>query len=358
MLALTPPTPPRPELLDAPGGFSWWYADIVDAAGDGLVLIAAWGMPFLPGYAGAARAGAPQTAGSRPSINLALYRGGAPCFYLLQETPGAWESDTRWRFGDNVVESVIEGGRRRLVATLDCPVAGTKERLQGRVEVVGPARRPGPDEVADGPHRWTPLAAPARGTADLSVGDWRFACSGRAYHDRNESERPLDGLGIGEWLWGRAPAGDHEVIWYLLWPDDGGPLVAWGLELGPDGSTTPIPGLTVHLDQRRRARYGLGWWDKLELRRDGAPWIVVTHGPAVDDGPFYLRFLPWVESLAGRARGVAEFVRPDRVDIPWMRPFVRMRVRPAAGRPSPWLPLFEGTAHDRAARLWAGWTGV
>lgn len=353
MLALTrPDVPPDRAALDAPGGFSWWYGDIVNDAGDGLVLIGAWGLPFLPGYAAAARRGAPERAGDRPSLNLALYRGGKPCFYLLQEAPGVWEDDTRWRFGDSVLESRVDGGVRRLLATIDCPVAGTTPRLRGEIAIVGPARLPGPEERADGPHRWTPLATPATGRAALTMGDtFRFALDGRAYHDRNECEVPLDTLGIGEWLWGRAPLGDAEVVWYLLWPADGGPPTAWGLRIDPDGRTTPVEGLTVRLAERRRSVYGLAWWDRVTLSVDTDTWLTVYHGAPVEDGPFYLRFFPTVERAGLRGRGVAELVRPDRVDVDWMRPFVRMRVRPSQGGASMWLPLFEGPTDGRAGRL-------
>ena len=353
MLSLTrADVPPRRATLDAPGGFSWWYGDIVDAAGNGLVVIGAWGLPFLPGYAAAARRGAPERAGSRPSLNLALYEAGRPVAYLLQETPGEWVSDTCWRFGDSVLTSEIVNGERRLHATIDCPVAGTSARMVGALEIVGRPRVSGPDEPADGPHRWTPLATPARGEASFSLGDgFRFAVAGRAYHDRNECEVPLASLGIGEWLWGRAPLGDDEVVWYLLWPEGGGAPTAWGLRLSPDGRTTPVEGLTVRLAERRRSVYGLAWWDHVSLDVSGDTWLTVRHGTPVEDGPFYLRFFPVVEGAGLSGRGVAELVRPDRVDLDWMRPFVRMRVRPPGAGASMWLPLFEGPAVGRAGRL-------
>ena len=34
-------------VLDTPG-FAWWYLDVVDAEGTGLVLIWSFGLPFLP----------------------------------------------------------------------------------------------------------------------------------------------------------------------------------------------------------------------------------------------------------------------------------------------------------------------
>ncbi len=360
MLALTrPDVPPDRALLDVPGGYSWWYGDIVDDAGDGLVLIGAWGLPFLPGYAAAARRGEPEPAGTRPSLNLALYKGGKPSFYLLQETDAVWVSDTCWRFGDSVLHSSVDAGVRTLNATIDCPVAGTTERLRGEILIAGPARLPGPAEGSGGAHRWTPLATPATGRASLTMGtSFSFGLQGRAYHDRNESEVPLDALGIGEWMWGRAPLGDAEAVWYLLWPADGGPLVAWGLVIAPDGRTTPLEGLTVGLAERRRSVYGLAWCDRVTLTIGGDTWLTVCHGSPVEDGPFYLRFFPEVIHPGGRSRGVAELVRPDRVDVDWMRPFVRMRVRPPGAGASMWLPLFEGPADGRAGRLLTAFGGV
>jgi len=44
-------------LLEAPGGFAWWYLDALDARGDGLVVIWSFGLPFLPGYRSASRRG-------------------------------------------------------------------------------------------------------------------------------------------------------------------------------------------------------------------------------------------------------------------------------------------------------------
>ena len=47
-----------------------------------------------------------------------------------------------------------------------------------------------------------------------------------------------------------------------------------------------------------------------------------------------------------------ETVAPHRVDVPWQRPFVRMRVTPPAPQASsPWHPLFVGDAHGRVGRL-------
>jgi hypothetical protein len=78
---------PDPAVLRNPGGFTWFYVDLVDEQGRGATLIWSWGLPFLPGYAKAARAGHPQLPIERPSVNLVVYEGGREIFYLLSELP-------------------------------------------------------------------------------------------------------------------------------------------------------------------------------------------------------------------------------------------------------------------------------
>src|SRR5687768_10564437 len=99
-----------PQLLRAPGGFLWWYADLVDERGNGLVCIWSFGLPFLPGYASASRRGTPQLPEERPSFNIAVYERGKLVCYLLQEYEPSeveWAS-TRWRFGRTSIQRTFE----------------------------------------------------------------------------------------------------------------------------------------------------------------------------------------------------------------------------------------------------------
>ena len=77
MIGLADPRGPLDRtLLDAPGGFAWWYMDAVDVHANGCVLIWSFGLPFLPGRGSSARRGAPRTPRSDPSLNIALYKEG------------------------------------------------------------------------------------------------------------------------------------------------------------------------------------------------------------------------------------------------------------------------------------------
>lgn len=361
LISISPPDQKLdPALLDTRGGFAWWYADMVDDAGNGLVLIWSWGLPFLPGYASSARRGRAQRPGDRPSLNLATYKRGELDFYLLQEfAPGqaGWAEDGEsWRFGDSRLTSRIEGGERVMRAELNTAVPGTEGRVSGVIEVRGKPRAAfGGETVVEGlpEHDWTPLCVLADGRADLEMADGsRWSCRGRAYHDRNGGCVPLHDVGIDHWIWGRAPFEEGERIYYLLWPEPEGEPVALGLEIDPEGATRVHEGVEVVRQGGERNLGGLRWWQGLQLRVGGEPWMEVDHKWVVDSGPFYMRYLTRARGPGGGwVTGVGELCEPDRIDLGRHRPLVNMRVHRAQGPNSMWLPLFSGLRRGRARRL-------
>lgn len=351
-----------PCLDRAAGGFAWWYADLVNPAGDGATLIWSYGLPFLPGYAAAARKGRAERPRARPSINIVTYQAGRPSVYLLQEyseeaADGA-AAEFDQRIGECRFVRTVENGVLRLHAEMDCALPGTPERLTGHFRVEGTAR--GDDASAyagEAPHLWTPLSGPATGEVCLHVGGRVVAeVRGRAYHDRNMGGRSLHTLGIRHWIWARLPFRDRERIVYLLWPADGGAPRAIGLEIREDGATEHLAPLDLELAGRRWAPIGPRLPAAIELLRDGRRWLSLrVHQPA-DVGPFYLRFLCGAEDAGGeQVLGWGEIVRPDRVDLALHRPFVRMRVHRIAASNSPWVPLFSGPREGRVRRLLRHW---
>ena len=227
LLTLTAPERPLDRaLLDARGGFAWWYLDLLDSERSGVVMIWSFGLPFLPGYLSAARSGRPERPRDRPALNVVIYERGRPMLYLLEEhapDEASWSLDgTRFRFGRSEIESSVVDGRRVVRAALDCTIPGSSERLRAIIDVSGPARLMAgaePRDVDARFHDWTPLTAVATGSATFTIGARRTVkVAGRAYHDRNGSHTALDRLGIAEWVWGRATLPDREFIWYLLWP--------------------------------------------------------------------------------------------------------------------------------------------
>lgn len=363
MLALTAPVlDPHPEAHVGPGGFFWWYADWMDDAGRGLVAIWSWGLPFLPGYGGAARSGQPQAPLSRPSFNLAAYEKGRCVAYFLQEyDPSDVEIGARrWRMGDGELLQEQEGDRLKVTAKVDCPLPGTRERVTGTLSLSGPLRQAAPQErPAGGPHLWTPLVSPATGEASLHSAGWSFALRGRAYHDRNQSLLPLHALGIQEWIWARVAFPSGERILYLLWPatPDAEPL--WlGLELDAAGRSRWVEGLQVKTQGWTTDLYGLRWPATVTVDAAGAPWMRLQLDKPIENGPFYLRFRCTAQVAAETGQGWGELVRPDRIDLDWQRVFIRMRVHDLRGANSLLLPLFMGPETGRWGRLWGHLTNL
>lgn len=343
-----------PTALQSPGGFVWWYVDLIDAEGRGLVLIWSFGLPFLPD---ARRADLPL---SRPSLSLALYEGGRACFYLLQTyaAEDAHAGPGVFRFGASEIELRFSEARTVLSARLDLSIPGGG-RLRGRLDAQGARahlmHNP-PAWTPPGDHGWSPLLTAALGHARLqSDRGLDFDLSGRVYVDHNQSARPLHTLGIERWRWCRIAFPKHELIYYDLEPSTpGGDRLLLVLEVHPDGEVVQRVA-EARLTKLRRSVYGLAYHEALELTGPRLD-VRIQFSPCVDDGPFYLRFLARGEdAAAGQGAGVAEWVSPARTDRAWQRPFIRMRTHRTEGPNSMWLPLFCGPQRDRLQRLFAHW---
>ena len=197
----------------------------------------------------------------------------------------------------------------------------------------------------------------------------RVVVDGAGYHDRNGGLAPLHDQGIAWWLWGRAAFADEERVVYALWPEardgasaDTGPCEAFGVVVDARGSRV-VPGLTVSLVRAPTNWLGMRRVDELVAQDGDRVFLRARAVHVVDDGPFYCRAL-WAadrgdddggRSSARRTNGVMETVDPHRIDVPWQRPFVRMRVTPPGpATPSPWHPLFAGYIDGRVGRLLRG----
>lgn len=358
LIHISPPTHLMPaSLLDAPGGFVWWYADLIDAHGNGAVIIWSWGLPFLPGYADAHRRGQPQRPRTRPSVNVALYAHGKLDFYLLQELgpdQARFDGDFTWHFGRSRFESRLDAQQRCLNITLDMDVPGSDDPFQATLELRGVARREGQGEQPNDQHDWSPLTGPSSAHLNARCGNRTWQITGRGYHDRNGGHVPMHAQGIDRWLWGRLPFPDFERIYYLTWSHDG-QVECHGLDVLNDGTTRHAPELTVQTSKNGRSYTGPVYPRHLTIKAHDQDWLRVDVEHVLDEGPFYLRFAVRGTAQASSATGIAELVLPDAIDQDLMRPLVRMRVHQTQGKNSMWLPLFTGPRQGRITRLLRGW---
>lgn len=363
--------PPDPAVLNSPGGFTWFYVDIVDDQGRGATVIWSWGLPFLPGYVQAARVGRPELPVNRPSVNVVVYGGGRERFYLLSELPPedcSWSEDGRsWRLGDCFFSWTDTPGHtsgkalrgtapvRTLHASLDLALP-TGGRVTGQLKLAGALRRDCPDGATSvdpaGIHLWTPMVAASRGCLELRTPSGELRVEGRAYHDRNSAARPLTALGIQSWWWGRLALPGRDLIFYRLIPSEVGTVPRdIVVEVAADGACRAREDAEMTVGRLRRSTWGLRWPTSATFPDpDGVP-VHVEMTALLDNGPFYQRYLLRGRCGADEAYGVGENVVPDRVDTDLLRPLVRMRVHRSDGPNSMWLPLFSGDSDGRVRRL-------
>lgn len=335
------------EVLNRPGGFAWWYADLATADGDGLVLIWSLGLPFLQG----ARSALPR---ERPVLCVAVYRNDLPTFYSLQRYPsgaGSLDRDGSGHIGHSRFAVERGGDSCHVHAELDVSVIGTAERLIGNVTWSGPhaASR---EYAGDPVHLWSPLSAHAIARANLRWGDEALELSGTGYVDSNFSAVPLHRQGMKGWRWGRVSFARETFVYYRVDEEEGSCVHL--LHQRDDGPLEPIEG-DVRFRDATLGRFFVPFSRTIEItvadRR-----LVLNLGKPVDDGPFYQRFVVHAFNAKGeRGTGVSEVLLPPRVDRPWQRPFVDMRVHHVAQKNSMWLPLFSGPNDGRAWRLLDSW---
>ncbi len=345
-------------VLDKAGGFAWWYAELMDAHGSGAVLIWSFGLPFLPGYKSANDRGKPQTPRQRPSLNIALYEGGQPSFYVLHEFDPddvEWDGHHSWRFGDSTFVVQDTKTHRSLYVELDVPISESLDRLRGSLTVEGPIPSALDTQCEEQPsvsHKWTPLALPAQGSIDVNAGDYQLTTRGHAYFDRNFSAHALHELGIDRWFWGHASGADGDRIFYVLWEDEDAPPLCLGFEVALDGTTKVREGLTAKLSGEHRTVWGMRSWKQVELWDGSSRWISCRLSQRIENGPFYLRYLAHSIQESGHVTtGSAEVIEPKRIDMWQHRPLVKMRVSSDQAPNSMWIALFEGTNKTRLQRL-------
>ena len=347
--------PPKPEGFLSSGGFVWWYLDLRDPNGNGLVLIWAFGLPFLPNYASSAKIGEAPMPVDRPSINISIYTDHQLDFYLLQEySPEDCEhGDDYWRFGQTVIKSQQKSNHYTLWASINCPVPSSSHPLIGEINYSGPLCQ-GDFIPEDTHHQWTPIVVASIGNIDLNCGEIQYKFEGRGYHDRNVSLLPLHELGIRNWWWGRIAFPEREVIFYSLRPNDSLNPIDMSLTINTDGHMLLRPQSPLSTQALTSSFYGLSWPKSLQFECPNGHSINVKLTKKVDDGPFYQRFFIHAESdHDGIGYGFAEHVCPDKVDQDWMRPLVKMRVHTLNKKNSFWLPLFSGPRKGRWKRLFS-----
>lgn len=341
--------------LQAPGSFTWWYLDLCNNDGEGIVVVWSLGLPFLPG---SRNLGPAQL---RPSVLVSYFRSNIPELHLLQEfDPDAASLDVAT--GNGVIgESRFTISRQaeqlRVSIQLELQVPQSDSTFSAEVDVIGTGLSLSEAE-SGAAHVWSPSLLFSEGQAQLRHGDEVRSFTGTAYFDANISRCPLHDQQIESWRWGRIRFHDETLVYYDITTSDGArqPTV---VSQDADGTYSQRT-LSLDFDKKRSGAFGLAAPRQVKLSASNISYVLeLSH--LIEDGPFYQRYViagerrrrrnhnqPWEQS---DGHGIAEFVMPSRIDLLWQRAFVRMRTERVGKRNSIMLPLFTGFVHDRVDRL-------
>ena len=317
------------------------------------------GCLFLPGLASEARNGRAQAPGGRPSWTLAVFEGGREAFYLLSEyapSECSWDPEARtWNFGGTTITHVEHEGTVALTVNFDARAPGFPGHLTGSLSLQGALRKSPSQQDRAPDHSWEPIClGGARGSLNITCGDYEASIDGRIYYDRNAGDRPLHELGIRDWFWGRFPMSDHELVVYLLNGDDGHDE-NYVLRIQPDGQLTQVGDAVTSYQRYATTFYGSRYPTQITVTHEEHDPIAITLQAPMDDSPFYRRFVARCHADGRDIPGVFEHVLPHAIDPSWMRPLVHMRIHQTQNANSMWLPLFSGPKRGRWGRLLQSW---
>jgi carotenoid 1,2-hydratase len=318
------------------GAYEWWYFDALDpVSGYGIVVILYDGLLFSPDYHEAVRSGLQETAEHHPGFSLSIYRDDETIFYSL----ASYLKDTA-HFGD-VNEPVQIGSNRVVSEMLDGKLiyhVHIDETLPSGLKANGMLSFESPYVTTrtqmgnpQSHHRWN-LVQPnsmVNGQVMLSksgrpIETCSFAT--RGYHDHNIGLRPLK-RDFDEWYWGRIHIGDKTLLWYNMCTLGQSETSAWliedaGVDFGKQISMVGLGDISQSVFSLKKER-------RWSVDLDGEQYLVIEDH-IWDNGPFYQRYKVKLvdvneKDVAGALPGIAEYIKPDRIEASWVRPMIRIR---------------------------------
>ena len=186
----------------------------------------------------------------------------------------------------------------------------------------------------EAPHDWILVAADNRvaGRVEFDgTGGRDLEFRGRGYHDHNAGSEELS-LAMKRWEWGRVHDGPLTWVYYRSEPRHAPPQTLSILLREGRPAAVCEDALLVPLRHRRNA-FGIRYASEFDLRAEGS-LLQVRHGPCVDNGPFYMRWLTEFVSdaegkgrLGGITRGLSELLATGNLHRPWFNWMIPYRLK-------------------------------
>ncbi len=340
---VTAPDPDRFFDHGTPGSHEWWYFDAIgDDGRDALVIIWYAGLPFDPSYGVAtlrhlknpAKHPAPKAL-DHSAVGLSWYRDGKMAAYALN---GHRSDAFRHRadpFAVEVAASRVERDEDGYRLAVEAPaVDGRPIRAEVRFR---PAAATEPFErdlgTPGAPHHWVLAAADCRVEGRVAIGDQSTDFRGRGYHDHNAGAEEMS-LAMRRWEWGRVHHGPLTEVYYASEPRRGESRSLWLTcrDGRPEVVREGVP-ITANAGPRRNV-FGVRH-DRTIRFAEGPRFVARQTGPAVDDGPFYQR---WLASFGGvpsadpadsfdATPGFAELLDTRHLHKPWFNWMIPYRLK-------------------------------
>lgn len=340
MYISTDPLNRLPAQSNSPGSYEWWYFDAIDPVQDlSFVIIFYRSNPFSTRKI---KESAKKNGHSRlyPALSISVYREEKPVYYSFQEFPGDEfgfdKENMQFHFGDHTFNYSERGDLSTATLQIEQELPsglGIKCSLEYNA-----ARLPKDlfSREMDPEHMWNLIMPRALVEGRILLSDNKkkeiIEFRGKGYHDHNRGQVPMK-ESFTDWYWGRFHFPEYTLIYYIMNKVEGPQYEAWLID--PDHYIRAQK-LLVEKEGSLTNFFGLKSDRIIRFKGDDLQ-ITVQAGKVVDDGPFYQRFsADAIAESQGRisvAKGLSEYIRPERIYSRTFWPLVHMRLQYTDQRP-------------------------
>lgn len=320
------------------GGYQWWYFDGISSDDRfSFVIIYYEGNPFSTRYNRALLMDKNPSPTAYPAISISIYEHSSPIYYSFTEfDPSACffdEDKPLLKVGDHKMEGTSADGKLQYKLSLKEQLPNG-DRLQGSIlfESVNGNLVLSNTKPITTKHSWNLVQPRAEVSAELNlhIKEERqtIQFTGRGYHDHNTGREPMRNQ-FDNWYWGRFHYDSATFMYYVLNRREEQQHHAWLLDIENGNVVEHFN--EISLADKGVTFFGLQTSHKLGFKSDNFE-IQVQQSQLLDNGPFYRRYqsdaFMRIHGKYGvaSAKGISEYIRPDRIYARIFWPFVNMRI--------------------------------
>ncbi|CAN5657717.1 hypothetical protein BH09MYX1_BH09MYX1_03320 [soil metagenome] len=310
--------PPRVAEAELPGSYRWYYFDAVaDDERSAFCAIFLFGSIFSPYYAARLARGEAASPLDHAAVSFVHYRRGERPLFCFSEYGPKTRHRVQRPLGAQIARSSFE---RQHDGSIRIDVEDTQIALRTPVRASfsfsprEPSMTPRPVQLSGREHEWHGIMPRARvhgvieGVADFE---------GTGYHDTNFGSEPPARL-LSSWSWGRVHERGRTRIFFDLNTTDG--------RRSHELVTTGGGRATAILPPRRERAAMTSWMLSLPKLFEAEPGHPLERITPLERAPFYSRFLARFPGAESDRVGLAEHIDFARLDHPFVRRMIALRL--------------------------------